>query len=164
MEFIYTCVCNHVHCFPELERMFYENITNCLLSCSVILCILWVFFFFFWQLLSLMEVREWAGWILGLIFKFRIHAGFALSSKRYWDAIKKRESKMSGLLLGKSCCHTPTVFSILLSALEMDISLPLTHKTTISLYITGVWTWKFKWVAVRSNFSGFKLKGKDCSL
>lgn len=38
MEFIYTRVCNHMHCFLELERMFYENITNYLLSSSVILC------------------------------------------------------------------------------------------------------------------------------
>lgn len=113
---------------------------------------------------SFLEMGGWAGALFQpLTNTLRVIAALCSLAQTDWDAAKRRESKMSGLVGKKSYC-TSTVFSIL-SALEMDIWLPRTSRTTNSPYISEVWTWKFKWAnSKRSSFSGFKLKEKVCNL
>lgn len=94
---------------------------------------------------SVLETGGWAGALFQpLLSTLRVIAALHCLAQTDWNAAKRRESKMSGLVEKKSHC-TPTVFSIL-SALKMDMSLPPTCRSTNSPYISEVWTWKFKCV------------------
>lgn len=118
-----------------IARVFWENIDTLFLWWPLAVCHCWRW-----------EDRLGEAQVQTLRNTLRINAALHCLAQRGRDASKKCESKMSGIIVGKRSYWTPIVFSTILSALEKDISLPPTCKTTNFPYISEVWTWKFKWV------------------